>query len=268
MTTPPSNEYWQKRFENLTEALLRKGEDEYKNLVEGYNRAIASLQRSIENFYYRFAEHNKVSYSDAKRILDKRELKEFRWTVEEYIERGVENALDQRWMNELENASIRIRVSRFESLKYQVRQQIELISAKRLSSVAEVAEDIFKEGYYKSIYEIQKGFGISDYFNVLDEKTVESTISKPWAPDGKDFSKRIWEDRDKLVAELEKELTHSFIRGILQWTSGGNIWNTGRRRGLMCCRSACCRSRMIPASPFLLFYHSASIRKARWISAK
>ncbi|MDD2584990.1 MAG: minor capsid protein, partial [Bacteroidales bacterium] len=193
--------------------LLKIGEDEYKNLVEEYDRAIASLQRSIENFYYRFAEHNKVSYLDAKRILDKRELKEFQWTVEEYIERGIENALDQRWMDELENASIRIRISRLESLQYQIRQQVELITARRLTSMAKVAEEIMHEGYYKSIYEIQKGFGISDYFNVLDEKTVENTISKPWTPDGKDFSERIWGDRDKLVAELEKELTHSFIRG-------------------------------------------------------
>jgi len=62
MTAPPSNEYWQKRFENLTEALLKIGEDEYRNLIIEYDRAIFNLQRSIENFYYRFAEHNKVIF--------------------------------------------------------------------------------------------------------------------------------------------------------------------------------------------------------------
>lgn len=213
MTTPPSNEYWQKRFENLTDSLLKIGENEYRQLVDEYEKAMLKIQRNIEVFYQRFAEHNKISYADAKKILDKRELKEFQWTVEEYIEKGLENALDQRWMNELENASIRIHMSRLESLQYQIRQQVELITAKRLASMAKVAEEIINEGYYKSIYEIQKGFGVSDYFNVLDKKTVKSIVSKPWTPDGKDFSERIWADRDLLVNQLERELTYSFIRG-------------------------------------------------------
>lgn len=129
------------------------------------------------------------------------------------IQKGRENALDQCWQKELENASTRIRMSRLQSLEYQIRQQVEVITARRLAGMAKVAEDIIEEGYYKSIYEIQKGFNISDTFNVLEKSTVESIISKPWTPDGKDFSARIWEDRDKLVKELEKELTHSFIRG-------------------------------------------------------
>lgn len=213
MTTPPSNDYWQKRFENLTESLLRIGEGEYENLIAEYDRAMFNLQKSIELFYHRFAEHNKISYADAKKILDKRELKEFQWTVEEYIQKGRENALDQCWLKELENASTRIRMSRLQSLEYQIRQQIEVITARRLAGMTKVAEGIIEEGYYKSIYEIQKGFNISDTFNVLEKRTVESIISKPWTPDGKDFSERIWEDRDLLVKKLEKELTYSFIRG-------------------------------------------------------
>lgn len=37
--------------------------------------------------------------------------------------------------------------------------------------MAKVAEDIIEEGYYKSIYEIQKGFNISDTFNVLEKSS-------------------------------------------------------------------------------------------------
>jgi SPP1 gp7 family putative phage head morphogenesis protein len=209
----PTNKYWQKRFTQLTDALLSKGERYYADLEEEYERALMYLKRDIESFYIRFAENNEISMTEARRILDNRELKEFKWTVEEYIEKGRESAVDQRWMKELENASTRIRLSRLQSLEYQVRQQVEMITAKRLVGLTKLSEEIIKEGYYRSIYEIQKGFGIGDTFNVLDTRTVESIIAKPWAPDGSNFSERIWRDRELLVNELQKELAQSFIRG-------------------------------------------------------
>ena len=151
-----TNKYWQKRFTLLTQSLLNKGEDYYKDLEEEYERAISILERDIRDFYIRFAENNEITMTDARRILDNRELKEFYWTVEEYIQKGRENAVDQRWMKELENASTRVRLSRLQSLQYQIRQQIEIITAKRLHGLTKLSEELIKEGYYRTIYEVQK----------------------------------------------------------------------------------------------------------------
>lgn len=208
-----TNKYWQKRFTLLTQSLLNKGEDYYKDLEEEYERAIAILERDIRDFYIRFAEKNEITMTDARKILDNRELKEFYWAVEEYIAKGKEIAVDQRWLKELENASTRVRLSRLQSLEYQIRQQVEIIIAKRLHGLTKLSEELIKEGYYRTIYEVQKGFGIGDTFTILDTKTIESIIARPWAPDGSNFSERIWRDREVLVNELQKELVQSFIRG-------------------------------------------------------
>lgn len=208
----PTNAYWQKRFIQLTEALLNKGEQYNQDLVVEYEKAMFSIRRDIEIFYQRFAHNNEISLADAKKLLNARELQEFQWTVEEYIQKGRENAIDGRWMKELESASTRIRLSRLESLQYQIRQQIELVTAKRLLSMTKLATNLIEDGYYRSIYEIQKGFGIGDTFNILDTRVIESIVSKPWAPDGSNFSNRIWKDRELLVNELQKELAQSFIR--------------------------------------------------------
>lgn len=209
----PTSAYWQERFTTLTESLLNKGEQYNLDLVAEYEKAILSIRRDIEMFYQRFADNNEVSLTDAKKILNARELKEFQYTVEEYIQKGKENAVDQRWMKELENASTRIRLSRLESLQYQIRQQIEIVTAKRLLGMTKLATELVEDGYYKSIFEIQKGFGIGDGFNVLNTEVVESMISKPWAPDGSNFSDKIWRDRKLLTDRLQKELAQSFIRG-------------------------------------------------------
>jgi SPP1 gp7 family putative phage head morphogenesis protein len=209
----PTNKYWQKRFTLLTESLLNKSENYYKELEEEYEKFLSILQRDIEHFYIRFSDNNEITMTDARRILDNRELKEFHWTVEEYIKKCKENSVDQRWIKELENASTRVRLSRLQSLQYQIRQQVEIIAAKRLIGLTKLSEELIKEGYYRSIYEAQKGFRIGDTFTILDSRTIESIIAKPWAPDGSNFSERIWRDRELLVSELQKELAQSFIRG-------------------------------------------------------
>lgn len=218
-----TNKYWQKRFTLLTQSLLNKGEIYYKELEEEYERAISILERDIRDFYIRFAEKNEITMTDARRILDNKELKEFYWTVEEYIAKGKENAVDQRWLKELENASTRVRLSRLQSLEYQIRQQVEIITAKRLHGLTKLSEELIKEGYYRSIYEVQKGFRAGDTFTILDTKTIKSIIAKPWAPDGSNFSERIWRDREVLVNELQKELAQSFIRGDAPDTAIRNI---------------------------------------------
>lgn len=219
----PTNKYWQKRFTLLTESLLNKSEKYYKELEEEYEKSLSTLQKDIEQFYIRFSENNEVSMTEARRMLDNRELKEFHWTVEEYIKKGKENAVDQRWMKELENASTRVRLSRLQSLQYQIRQQVEIITAKRLIGLTKLSEELIKEGYYRSIYEIEKVFGIGDTFTILDTRIIESIISKPWAPDGSNFSDRIWKDREVLVNELQKELAQSFIGGDAPDTAIRNI---------------------------------------------
>lgn len=209
----PTNAYWQRRFIRLTEALLNKGEEHNQDLVVEYEKAMLSIQKDIGIFYQRFANNNEISLVDAKKLLSARELQEFQWTVKEYIQKGRENSIDQRWIKELENASTRIRLSRLDALQYQIRQQIELVTAKRLLGMGKLASEIVEDGYYKSIYELQKGFGIGDTFNILDTRLIENIISKPWAPDGSNFSDKIWRDRQLLVNELQKELAQSFIRG-------------------------------------------------------
>lgn len=189
-----TNKYWSKRFELLTESLFYKGESYYEDLEREYNKAISSIQRDIRDFYGRYGED--ITFADTKKLLTPREIREFKDNIGSYID--------------MED---RQKVSRLHSLQYQIQQQVDMVSAIRLKSLTKLSEEIVKEGYYRSIYEIQKGFGIGDTFNIIDTKLVESIISKPWAPDGSNFSKRIWRDRDVLMDQLQTELAQSFIRG-------------------------------------------------------
>ncbi|MGQ7886846.1 minor capsid protein [Paenibacillus sp. WC2504] len=200
-------------MEQLNEAQLAKGEAYIQNMKREYGKAMASIQKDINVFYQRFAKNNDVDLATARQMLKAGELKEFKWSVEDYIKAGRENAIDQRWMKELENASIRVRMSRLESLQLQMRQQVELLTAKRQTGASSLLGDIYKDSYYQNIFELQKGVGIGASFAKLNTQQIESVLATPWAPDGSNFSQRIWGDRSKLIHELQTTLTQGLIRG-------------------------------------------------------
>ena len=83
----------------------------------------------------------------------------------------------------------------------------------QLDSIDSTMRNVYKSGYYHTAYEIQKGVGVGWDFSALDDKQISKVINKPWAVDGKNFSERIWGNRQKLVNELNNTLTQNIILG-------------------------------------------------------
>lgn len=209
-----SEEYWARRMEDLNETELRKGEAYIKAQNAEYDKALARIRKETEAWYARLAKNNgEISMAEARKLLTANELKEFHWSVEDYIKVGRENAIDQRWMKQLENASAKAHITRLEELETKLQQEVELLTARRAKGSTEVLGDIYKDGYYKGIFEVQRGVGEGMPFAGLDARQIDKVLAKPWAPDGRNFSARIWGDRDKLLSELQTVLTQDLIRG-------------------------------------------------------
>ncbi|WP_130861443.1 minor capsid protein [Bacilliculturomica massiliensis] len=205
--------YWRKRFAKLEESLLNKGEAYMVDLDREFKKATASIEKDLAIWYQRMADNNGISLQEAKRLLDAKELEEFKWTVEEYIRAGRENAIDQRWLKELENASARIHISRLEAVKLQLQQQAEALYGNHLDDTDALLRNIYTEGYYRTAFEIQRAAGVGWTMAAIDVNRIDKVLSKPWAADGSNFSARIWKDRTKLVDELHTQLTQMIIRG-------------------------------------------------------
>lgn len=208
-----SSAYWKKRFELLEDSLHKDIEKLLPDIDRIYKKAQADIEKEIRSWYQRLADNNGVSMAEARKLLSKDELQEFRWSVEEYIKRGEENALDQRWMKQLENASARFHISKLEALKMRTQQAIEAVYGNQLDMLDSSMRDLYQEGYYRTAFELQKGFQIGVPIAAVDLNKLDKIIKKPWAPDGKNFSGRIWENRTKLVNELHTELTRMCITG-------------------------------------------------------
>ena len=208
-----NSEYWKIRFGQLEAAQNQKGVDAYLEIEKIYRQAQKEIEGKINTWYQRFATNNGVSMAEARKMLSGTDLKEFKWDVNDYIRYGKKNAMNQAWMKELENASARFHITRFEALKLRVQQSMEQVFGNQLDCVDAAMRRIYQDGYYHTAYELQKGFGIGWDIAGLDQKHLEKVIAKPWAVDGKNFSERIWGNKQKLISEIHNELTQNVILG-------------------------------------------------------
>lgn len=208
-----SKKYWEKRFEQLEESLYKKTLDVANNNKTSFDLAEKKINEQIAIWYQRFAKNNEVSMSNAKKLLNSDELEELKWDVSEYIKYGRENALNQKWMKELENASAKFHISRLEALRIRVRNTVEQLYNSEEELINTHLEDTYKSSYYHNHFEIQKGFGVGFDIGTIDLEKLKKVLSTPWAADEKNFSDRIWQSKSQLINELNNELTTMCLLG-------------------------------------------------------
>ena len=208
-----TSDYWRERFVQLEAAQNRLAQAGRQEIERHYRRAQRELDEQIRVWYQRLADNNKISLAEARRWLTGQELAEFKWDVQEYIKRGMENGIDGRWAKQLENASARFHISRLEALKIRTQQSLEELFAKQQGLVGQTLGEVYRSGYYHTAFELQKGFAVGWDIAAVDQRQLEKLLAKPWAADGRNFSERIWGSRDKLVNELHTELTRSVMLG-------------------------------------------------------
>lgn len=208
-----TTEYWQSRFEEVEKRCHNKGAVAYKEIEEQYRQAQRELESQISVWYQRFAKNNDITMQEARRLLTSGELAELKWDVNEYIKYGQQNAIDGKWMKQLENASARAHISRLEALKLQLQQQVEVAFGNQLDSVDSAMRAVYSMGYMHTAFEIQKGFGVGHNFAMLNQTLIDRILNRPWSPDGKNFSDRIWGNKQKLINELNTTLTQGIILG-------------------------------------------------------
>ena len=191
----------------------KTGEEAYKEAEAAFSDAQRELNKQIEKWLNRIADENGVSYEKARQMLRKGELDEFRWDVQQYIEKGRENANTGEWNHELENASARAHITRLDAMKLQLRNFVEEAYGVELAAIGKALTKIYENSYYHTAYEVQKGVGVGWQVGGVNRKALDIAVRNPWAPDGKNFSDRIWENKTKMVGELHRELTRQIATG-------------------------------------------------------
>lgn len=206
-------DYWRGRFSILEDTTFKQSEQSIQAIEQMYMRAQQSVKKEIEAWYGRFAVNNQISLSDARKMLTTGQLEEFRWTVDQYIQAGKQAGVNPAWLKQLENASARVHVSRLEALQLQIQQQVEILNGNQLDSIDSLLKEVVGGNYTHTAYEIQKGLGLGWDVTALNQRKLETLISKPWTTDGRTFRDRCWTNKTELVNTVNKQMVQGIMRG-------------------------------------------------------
>ena len=210
-----SNNYWIDRFtaeENRINELSKK---QVKEAKKQYDIALKNTNQKIYEFYAKYAKDNNISMYEAKQRFNKKELKEFKMSLSEYVRKGQSLNIDpdDAIIKELKNASSRVHIERLEALKMEIKAEIDLLSKTMENNLDKHLREVYRDTYYRSAYSIQKGLDKFSNIEKLNPELLESLVYKPWTKDNTNWSKRIWGNDGKLVNTLHTNLTQNIITG-------------------------------------------------------
>lgn len=116
-------------------------------------------------------------------------------------------------MKELENASARFHITRLEALMFRIQNSVEKAYGNEIDQIDKMIRKTYTEGYYHSIFELQKGVGIGFDIGTVDQRTLDKLVVRPWSTDGLNFSDRVWKSKADLIDAIHKSLVRTCALG-------------------------------------------------------
>ncbi len=178
----------------------------YKDLEKAFIQSKKEIQQVIDMFYLRYANENGVTYAKARKLLSKAEIGE----LNDFIDKVKANM--GKYNLEVENMSIKARVTRYEALEKQidaVLQQLYAVDYEYNGSLT--LEQVYKGSYYQTWYNIDQYTGFHKEFAQISPSLIDAYINYPF--DGAKFSARLWKQKAYLQQQITEAMTTMMIQG-------------------------------------------------------
>ena len=198
--------YWKRRQEETYKAGEMTVNQYFTKLEKAFNQAKRDLQKTVESFYWRYAEENSLTYTEVQKRLDKAEIGELR----EFIDLAMANI--GKYNQKVNNMSIKARMTRYQALEAQVDAILRQLYAVDYQSESEkMMSDVYKDTYYRTWYDIDRYRGFHSQFAQIEPQTIENVLKYPF--NGANFSDRLWKQKDHLQGQIMEALTTMLIQG-------------------------------------------------------
>lgn len=204
-------EYWTKRAENLYLAGEKDALQVAKELKTLYDKATKEIEKEINAFYGRYATENGLTYQEAKKLLNKSELKSFKQYISELLALGKKQDLQPAQLNQFKKLYIKARISRLEELEANIRWELYQLASKTENKIGDLLYNTYEEGYYKTVYNEQQFLGISSSFSGLNAEVIEKAITTKYLTEN--YSTTIWQNTDRLMTTLTQEIPRGLVLG-------------------------------------------------------
>lgn len=208
--------YWQKRSEERLLDLLDNADSLAMKLDRYYSVAVKDIKKSIESLYARFEKDNKVDKNKALELIKGDEYKEWRFSMEEYLEK-IKATNDEALLLELNTLAMRKRINRLEALEAEILAHSAILADVENENIGDFLEKGLEESYYKSIYDeyLQKDPKTLDLMAnnhiKLSKDRVNKVLTLPWS--GDNYSSNIWKNSYFIAKKTQSLVAKNIIAG-------------------------------------------------------
>lgn len=203
--------YWQERAEKTYTSGEKDALQVAKELQTNYKRCIREIENKINQFYGKYASENDMTLEEAKRYLDKGELKEFKEQIKDILAMGKKEDFTDNQMNEFKRLYNKAKITRLEELEANIKYELDKLANKTHEDVENLLANSYEEGYYKTVFNVEQFNGFSSSFSSLNNEAIQRAISARYL--GANYSSRIWQNENNLMTTLEKEIPRGITLG-------------------------------------------------------
>lgn len=198
-TAKKHDNYWRDRAEDIMRYVDSTDIDVFEELQKIYIEHSAEVQRDLFAFVTKYADDNKMSYSDALQRLRGVDLSDYQANAEKYRKQAEKDPELLKRLNEQYAGS---KVTRFDALNLEMTYKIGVMQG--------IIEKSF-ENYLKSTakYAYRKIMGGNT--GALNEPALKELVNTPF--NGYNYSEQVWGNTDALAKDLREVLKRGFIRG-------------------------------------------------------
>jgi SPP1 gp7 family putative phage head morphogenesis protein len=204
-------EYWQKRAESKFLDGEKDALELAKQLQANYKRTIREIEFKINAFYGKYASKEGIELQEAKQLLNRQELKEFKDYIKEMLAMGKKENFSPEQMAKFKQLYAKARISRLQELEAEIEYELSKLTSANEEQLAILLANTYEEGYYETIFDVEKFKGFSSSFSGLNKQAIGKAIYAKY--EGANFSQRLWKNQTNLITILEKEIPRGITLG-------------------------------------------------------
>jgi len=197
-----TNTYWANRQQEQVELIEQLTLPYLKDVSKVYQNAQKQTLNEIKKLYETYYSKQGFDASALKEIAPKGDVRRLK---EKIVSLGFSSELPSGYG---------FRMTRLELIEAQIWLEIAKCADKQ-NEIQGIAHKLtIDTSYYHNVYNLSKGTGIMPVFSKLNDKTINKILNTKFL--GKNYSDRIWRNRDKLAKELKGILAEAVTTGQSQ----------------------------------------------------
>lgn len=206
-------DYWEKRQTELMKRLEKGTEKTINSLIEVYEQATKNINKEISNIFKNYAKDSKLEKKTLLQLLSKKETDIHYKNLLEVINNNItDDEIKKKLLAKYNAPAYSYRISRYQALQENI--DIEL---KKLANIEQqITEvryiDTVNEAYYRNIFNVQQNLGFAFSFAQIDNRMIKLLLNENWTNKA-NYSKRIWNNSEKLGNYLKTQLTADTMSG-------------------------------------------------------